>query len=139
MAARLWSTWVATELWYPILADVLAIHDAMMRSLGENPAPLMAEGPGKLESAIATPIWAALYAEADLAEQAAILSVRLAQAHAFVDNNKRLAYMVGVIFLRENGHPLPAEQSLVFAKLIESGVEHTKTISDIGGWLRDTI
>jgi prophage maintenance system killer protein len=74
---------------------------------------LMAEGASKLESAIAAPEWAGLRAGADLAEQAALLTVRIAQAHALVDNNKRLAYMVGVIFLRENGRPLPAEHSIV--------------------------
>ncbi len=111
----------------------------MMRDLGENPAPLLAEGRGKLESAIASPAWAGLHAGADLAEQTALLAVRIAQAHAFVDNNKRVAYIVGVVFLRENGHPLPAEQSLVFAKHIEGALEHTKTITDIGGWLREVL
>lgn len=126
------------EVWYPILADVLALHDGLMRELGEASAPLMAEGRGKLESAIATPVWAA-QAGIDLAEQAVLLAVRIAQAHAFVDNNKRVAYTVAVIFLRENGHPLPAERALAFARQIVEALEHTKTITDIAGWLRGVL
>jgi len=87
----------------------------------------MAEGRGKIKSAIATPVWAAPHGEADLAEQTALLTIRLAEARAFLDNNKCLAYMVGVIFLRENGRPVPAEQSVVFAKLIESALERKQS------------
>jgi death-on-curing protein len=107
--------------------------------MGENPAPLMGGGREKLESAIAAPQWAALHAEADMAEQAALLTVRIAQAHALVDNNKRLAYIVGVIFLRENGHPLPAEHAMTFAKLIERALEHTVAVEDITSWLREAL
>jgi hypothetical protein len=74
-----------------------------------------------------------MYADADLAEAAAVLTIRLAQEHAFVDNNKRLAYMAGVLFLRENGHPMPAEVTLVFAKKIVAAVEHG---SPLPGWPR---
>ena len=111
----------------------------MMRALGENPAPFMANGKEQLESALEMPQWAALHADADLAEQAALLVVRIAQAHALVDNNKRLAYTVGVVFLRENGHPLPAEHAMTFAKHIESALEHTQTVTDIGSWLHSAL
>jgi death-on-curing protein len=107
--------------------------------MGENPAPLMGGGREKLESAVATPQWAALHAEADLAEQAALLTVRIAQAHALVDNNKRLAYIVGVIFLRENGQPLPAEHAMTFARHIERALEHSVTVDDITSWLRGVL
>jgi prophage maintenance system killer protein len=50
--------------------------------------------------------------------------------------NKRLAYMAGVIFLRENGHPLPAEQSFVFAKHIEGVLQHTEASDQIASWLQ---
>ena len=111
----------------------------MMRELGENAAPVMAGGKERLESAIAAPQWAGLHADADLAEQAALVSIRIAQAHALVDNNKRLAYMVGVIFLRENGHPLPAEHALAFAKKIEAALEQRATVTSMAAWLREII
>lgn len=110
-----------------------------MLGLGESPAPLAAGGRDKLDSAIAAPRWAAQNAHSDLAEQAALLTVRIAQAHALIDNNKRLAYIVGVIFLRENGHPLPAEHAMSFARQIESALEHTETVTGVGAWLREVI
>lgn len=111
----------------------------MMRALGENPAPFMANGEEKLESALASPQWARSQANADLPEQAALVTIRIAQAHALIDNNKRLAYMVGVIFLRENGHALPAEHSLTFGKQIEAVMEHMTTVTDVANWLREVL
>ena len=108
----------------------------MMRGLGEQAAPLMAGDRDRLESAIAAPQWAGLHADADLADQAALIAIRIAQAHALVDNNKRLAYIVGVIFLRENGHPLPAEHAMGFAKKIEAALESSATVTSVAGWLR---
>ncbi len=129
----------ATEKWNPALADILALHARMMRDLDENPAPLMAGGREKLESVIARPQWAGLHGDADLAEQTALLAIGIAQAHAFLDNNKRLAYMAGVAFLRKNGHPLPAEHSLTFGKHIESALEHTATVTGVAAWLRQVM
>jgi death-on-curing protein len=126
-------------VWYPILSDALALHEAMLRELGEAPALLMAEGRGKLESALALAEWAALHGNADLAEQAALLAIRVAQARAFVDNNKRLAYVLAVIFLRENGHPLPAEHSMTFGRFIEETLEHTENATDVARWLRSVL
>jgi death on curing protein len=134
-----WSTLAATEVWYPVLADILALHAHMMRGLGENPAPLMAGGQEKLDSTIARSQWAAIKANADLAEQAALLTIGIAQAHAFLDNNKRLGYMAGLVFLRENGHPLPAEHTLAFARLITDALERVKTTTDVAGWLREAL
>jgi death-on-curing protein len=127
------------EIWRPIPVDVLALLEGMMRARGENPAPVMADGSGRLESALAAPEWAALHSDADLAEQAALYAVRIAQAHALADGNKRLGYIVSVVFLRENGHPLPAEETLSFAKRIEAALEHSMTIGEIATWLRSVI
>ena len=104
-------------------------------------ATLMADGRGKLDSAIHACEAAAHYAHADLAEQAALLAVPIAQAHALIDNNKRLAYITSVVFLRENGHPLPAEHSMTLGRLIEDALEHTKTTTatDISVWLRTVL
>ncbi len=126
----------ATERWYPLLSDALALHDGMMRGMAESPAPLMAEGSGKLESALARPRWAAQLQQADICEQAALLAMGSAQCHALADNNKRLAYIVTVVFLRRNGRPLPAEQAFVFAKHIEAAVERAETATSMGDWLR---
>ena len=126
----------AEPAWYPVLADILALHARMLRDLGENLAPLTKDGEEKLKAAIARPAWAGLHADADLAEQAALLSIGIAQAQALVDHNKRLAYLAGVAFLRKNGHPLPAERSFSFGKHIEGALDHTRTVADVGAWLR---
>jgi prophage maintenance system killer protein len=137
MGARPWSTLAAAETeWYPVLADILALHARMLRDLGENLAPLQTGGQERLAAAIARPAWARLHAGADLAEQAALLAIGIAQAQALVDNNQRLAYLAGVAFLRRNGHPLPAERSFAFGKHIEGALEQRRTVADVGAWLR---
>jgi death on curing protein len=83
--------------------------------------------------------WASLHTDADLAEQAALIAVRVAQAHAFIDNDKRVAYITAVIFLRENGHPLPAEQSMAFGQRLIGALEHSETSASIGAWLRTAL
>ena len=65
------------------------------------------------------------------------MATGIAQAHAFVDNNKRVGYIVGVTFLRLNRRPLPGDQTLAFAKHIEAAVERAETTSDVGNWLRE--
>ena len=109
----------------------------MVQALGLETAPLIAGGRGKLESALASPRWAALHSQADLCEQAALLVVRIAQAHAFLDTNKRVAYITATTFLRMNGRPLPAERTLNFAQHLEAALEHRETVADVAQWLRD--
>jgi death on curing protein len=140
MVVRPWSTLAATEpQWYPVLADILALHARMVRDLGEDLVPLVPGGQEKLAAAIARPMWAGTHTGADLAEQAALLSIGIAEAQALADNNKRLAYMAGVAFLRKNGHPLPAERSFTFGKHIVGALEHTRTVADVGLWLRQIL
>lgn len=111
----------------------------MMRYLEEAPAPLMAGGREKLEAALARPLWAQHYAAADLAEQAALLAMGIAQAHAFADTNKRLGYITAVVFLRENGQPLPPDHALGLAHNMTAVLEHTSTVADLVVWLREVI
>ena len=42
-------------------------------------------------------------------------------------------------FLRENGHPLPAERSLVFAEHIVGALERTGTVTEIAGCLSEAL
>lgn len=128
-----------TDVQYLVVSDVLAIHERLMRSMGEDLAPLIQAGAGRLDSALARPQWAALYNSADLCEQAALLGIGIAQAHAFENGNKRLGYLATVVFLRDNGHPLPAEHALDLGKLIESAVEHLRTVIDVAAWLRSVV
>ena len=59
---------------------------------------------GGLESALVRPQHAALYAEADIAEQAATLLWGIAESQPFVDGNKRIALVIALTFLGLNGY-----------------------------------
>lgn len=89
------------EIRYLSLADVLALHQAMMEKFGIGPAPLREED--LLESAIMRPRMAAYYDEVDIIRQAALLAVGVSQAQAFLDGNKRTAFAACDVFLRLNG------------------------------------
>ncbi|SRR6266496_2161478 len=90
-----------SEIHYLSIADVLALHQAMMEKFGFASAPLRNEG--MLESAIMWPRMAAYYSEADIIRQATLLVVGISQAQAFLDGNKRTVFLACDVFLRLNG------------------------------------
>src|ERR671910_2622622 len=89
------------QLRYPTLAEVIAIHEKVLRGLGEAPRPLRDEG--LLESALKRPQMAAYYEGADVVRQATLLGTGISQAQAFLEGNKRTAYLALNTFLRMNG------------------------------------
>jgi death on curing protein len=89
------------ETVYLNLADLIALHNAMMERLGLRPEPL--RDAGLLDSALLKPQMAAHYEQADLIRQATLLAVGIAQNQPFVDGNKRTAYTACTTFLRQNG------------------------------------
>lgn len=95
------------DVTYLSLADVLALHEAVMERTGYAPAPL--RDPGALESAVLKPQMAAYYEGADLVRQAALLAIGISQAQAFLDGNKRTAFAALDVFLRLNGHAYDGE------------------------------
>jgi death-on-curing protein len=90
-----------TQFYYLTLAEVLALHEAVMEKFGQGPAPLRSEG--LLESAVMRARMASYYDNADLIRQCALLTVGISQAQAFMDGNKRTAFAAGDVFLRLNG------------------------------------
>lgn len=66
---------------------------------------------GLLESALARPLNLSAYGEPDLAALAAAYGVGLAKNHAFVDGNKRAAFLAVGLFLGLNGYRLVATQA----------------------------
>ncbi len=89
------------EIRYLSLAEVLALHQAMMEKFGLASSPLREEG--MLESAIMRPRMAAYYSEADIIRQCTLLLIGISQAQAFLDGNKRTAFAACDVFLRLNG------------------------------------
>lgn len=65
---------------------------------------------GLLDSALARPLNQAAYGAPDLAALAASYGVGLAKNHAFVDGNKRSAFLAVGLYLALNGKRLVASQ-----------------------------
>jgi death-on-curing protein len=65
---------------------------------------------GLLESALARPLNLSAYGEPDVAALAAAYGVGLAKNHAFVDGNKRAAFLAVGLFLGLNGFRLVTTQ-----------------------------
>ncbi len=103
------------EIHYLSVADVIALHYAIMERFGRTDASLRDEG--LLESAVMRSRMASYYEQADLIRQCALLAVSISQAQAFTDGNKRAAFAACDVFLRINGfiymgNPLSLAQQL---------------------------
>ena len=126
-----------TEIRYLSLADILALHQAMMEKFGLGPASLREEG--LLESAIMRPRMAAYYEEVDLIRQATLLAVSVSQAQAFLDGNKRTALAACDVFLRLNGIAI-AGDPIELALQLEAVAERTGNLEAatdrFEAWLR---
>lgn len=127
------------ETRYLSLADVVAIHAQAMRRLGEAPKPL--RGDGTLESAVMRPQMAAWYEGADLVRQATLLGIGISQAQAFLDGNKRTAYLAMLAFLRLNDMDYVGD-SLALARQLEAFADRSRdpaAIDDFEVWLRQNV
>jgi len=125
---------------YLALAEVVAIHEAMMRGFGLPPNPLRDEG--ALESAIARARMVGYYEGADLVRQAALMAIGISQAQAFLDGNKRTAFLAMDIFLEANGREFTGER-LALARQLETVAERVggrAAAEDVfEAWLRERV
>ena len=80
-------------------------------TLAEHGGALGLRDEGLLESALARPQHRLAYGKPDLADVAAAYGVGLAKNHAFIDGNKRAAFLAVGLFLLLNGHRLVATQA----------------------------
>jgi death-on-curing protein len=126
-----------TPTQYLSLAEVIALHESAMRRLGVAPTPLRDEG--TLESAVMRPQMAAYYEAADVIKQAALLGTDISQAQAFLDGNKRTAYLALNTFLRMNGLTYSGDRlelAKQFEQLGEWSSEPEAAIEAFEAWLR---
>jgi death on curing protein len=94
--------------WAP-LAAVLAIHD---RQITRHGGASGMRDRTLLEMGCARAMNLAAYTDAGLAEITAAYAFGISRAHAFVDGNKRTAFVTALTFLRLNGYsfrPPPIE------------------------------
>ena len=87
---------------------LVLLHDESLAEHGGSPGLRDA---GLLESALARPKNLAAYESPDHAALAASYGVGLAKNHAFVDGNKRAAFLAVGLFLYLNGFRLTASQA----------------------------
>ncbi len=80
-------------------------------SLAEHGGAAGLRDEGLLESALARPVNLSAYGQPDVAALAACYGVGLAKNRAFVDGNKRAAFLAMGLFLGLNGHRLVAGQA----------------------------
>ena len=125
-----------SELHEPIwitYEQAIAIHSRQLRRFG-GAAGLRDEG--MLRSALERPINKWTYEQAPLAELAAAYAFGLAKNHAFVDGNKRIAFMAMMVFLRNNGvefAPDPAQATTIMLALAAGEVSE----ESLTRWIRD--
>lgn len=85
--------------WVP-LAAVIAIHD---RQIARHGGAAGMRDRNLLEAGCARPLNQAAYGTPSLPELAAAYAYGISKAHAFVDGNKRTAFVTSLTFLRLNG------------------------------------
>ncbi len=117
--------------------DVEALHVFIMEKTGHAPAALRDRL--LLESAVVRPQMAAHYADADLVQQCALLAVGISQAQAFVDGNKRTAFIAADVFLGANGRLFTGDP-LEMARRLEAVATRTGSAAEATAlfieWLR---
>ena len=113
--------------------QVIAIHSRQLRRFG-GAAGLRDDG--LLRSAIERPNNKWHYEQAELPELAAAYAFGLAKNHAFVDGNKRIAFMSMMIFLRKNGVRFAPDQAHA-TKMIMSLAAGEVSEESLARWIRD--
>lgn len=114
--------------------DVLRIHDE------ELDCPLLSRA--KLESAVGqcSQTYDETYLYPTVVEQAAALLFCIAKAHAFLDANKRTAWLACVVFLDLNGMTMVEAEYTVVADYVERLVDSSDlNIADVATWLNDRL
>ena len=124
-----------TELNWVTYEQVIAIHSLQLRRFGGAPG---LRDDGLLRSALERPQNKWHYEQAGMAELAAAYGYGLAKNHAFVDGNKRIAFMAMVVFLRKNGvqfAPDPAQATAMILSLAGGEVSE----ESLARWIGDNL
>jgi death-on-curing protein len=116
-------------------SSVLAIHDEQIAEhgglAGIRDMPL-------LQSALARPLNLAAYENPNIADLAASYAIGIARNHAFLDGNKRTAWVVAETFLLKNGYELVArnEDGVTMMLAVADG---TMSEPELAIWFRTYI
>jgi death-on-curing protein len=119
-------TWLTYE-------QVIAIHSRQLRRFG-GAAGLRDDG--LLASALERPINKWQYEQVELSSLAAAYAFGLAKNYAFIDGNKRIAFMAMVVFLRSNGVAFAPDQAEATAMIMALAAGEVSEES-LARWIRD--
>jgi len=114
--------------------QAVAIHSRQLRRFGGAPG---LRDEGMLRSALVErPVNKWTYEQAPLAELAAAYAFGLAKNHAFVDGNKRIAFMAMMTFLHKNGVPFAPDQAQATTIILSLAAGEVSEES-LTRWIRD--
>ncbi len=116
--------WLTLEL-------VLALHARALETDGGLDG---LRAPGALDSALARPRSAHALGEVDLVRLAAMYAQSLAKNHAFLDGNKRIAFLATYTFLRLNGREFLADAGDV-ARAFRALASSESNFEEFTAWL----
>ena len=112
--------------------QAVAAHSIQLRRFGGAPGLRDERG---LRSVLERPInWHD--ESAALPELAAAYAFALAKNHAFVDGNKRIAFIAMVAFLRKNGVPFKPDQAQATAMILAVASGEVSE-ENLARWIRD--
>ena len=117
--------WVGYEV-------TLALHERQIAEHGGLPG---VKDAALVESALARPLHLAAYGSPDLADLAAAYAYGLARNHGFSDGNKRVAFMVALLFLRDNGFRLAAPKPEAAVVMLDVAAGEL-TEAELAAWFR---
>ena len=121
------------ELRWITYEQAIALHSRQLKRFGGAPG---LRDEGMLRSALDRPINKWRYEEAELAQLAAAYAFGLAKNHAFVDGNKRIAFLSMTVFLLKNRvqfEPDPAHSTSIILSLAAGEVSE----ESLARWIRD--
>ena len=118
---------------FPTIEEVIAMHDALISAFGGSLGIL---DEGALASALMRP---QLGYYDGLIQEAAALMESLANNHAFVDGNKRVAFFVTDTFLRMNGHFINCDNDEAYAFFMRMFEASSFRFTELNSWLEEKV
>ena len=115
--------------------QVIAIHSRQLRRFGGAPG---LRDEGMLRSALERPLNKWHYEQVELVGLAAAYGFGLAKNHAFVDGNKRIAFMTMASFLRKNEVQFAPDQAQATAMMMSLAAGEVSEQS-LARWIAENI
>ena len=118
---------------FPTIEEVIAMHNDLISAFGGSLGIL---DEGALASALMRP---QLGYYDGLIQEAAALMESLANNHAFVDGNKRVAFFVTDTFLRMNGHFINCDNDEAYAFFMRMFETSSFRFTELNSWLEEKV